>query len=769
MRAIRKMQRVILALFILTLLAFCGLRIYRRLTVDVTPPVITCSTDSIDVSVTAGEEALLQGVMASDDRDGDLTDQILIKGVSPSLTDSSAQVTYIVFDSANNMATVTRTVRYTDYEAPRFALSQPLVYPAGQTVTLLDRLTASDVLDGDISSGIRITSQNVINSQPGVYSVTAQVDSRLGSTVVLPLKVVITTGGPQLITLSDYLVYLPRGSAFDAAGYIQSVTAPTERPCPPDRSASSPRWTRPSPERIMWVTASPPRARAIPSIWRWWWNKGGIVMDENNQGLQWSHIEPLCILRALARQLWMLLLAALTCAMAAWIVLTCFVTQQYTSSTTFSVTTRTSNLYYTNITAAADVAASYSQLLQSRVLRQTMEQDLGMPLNGAVSAQQLGETNLIRVTVTAGTPRQALVLLKAVSDNYGSLSAHVSSTAVLSQLNSPSLSVAPSRSYNVPRICLMAAIAGAALTALGVAWASVSSGTVQTQEGARSDLDAKIISTVPHEGRRTRKLLGWFDDRRRERRARRGGKRLRRNLNISSPAISFAFTESIHRIAEKFQHEHANGRRVFLFSSVSAAEGKSTLAANTAISLASRGVNVLFIDLDLRRPVQSEMLGLSVKQKNELGTLLTESAAPEKILSAAVTDPATGLHSLLSTKSYTDVIELLASDQLAKVVALARERYDYVIIDSPPLGFFSDSELLSDLSDASVLVVRQDTVPAPEINDAIDALRAGKAEFLGCILNDMAHLAAWSSGYGYGYGKKYDKYGYGQHSARKTQ
>ena len=75
MKAIRIMQRVILALFILTLLAFCGLRIYRQVTVDVTPPVITCSTDSIDVSVTAGEEALLQGVMASDDRDGDLTDR----------------------------------------------------------------------------------------------------------------------------------------------------------------------------------------------------------------------------------------------------------------------------------------------------------------------------------------------------------------------------------------------------------------------------------------------------------------------------------------------------------------------------------------------------------------------------------------------------------------------------------------------------------------------------------------------------------------------
>lgn len=222
MRAIRKMQRVILALFILTLLAFCGLRIYRRLTVDVTPPVITCSTDSIDVSVTAGEEALLQGVMASDDRDGDLTDQILIKGVSPSLTDSSAQVTYIVFDSANNMATVTRTVRYTDYEAPRFALSRPLVYSMNQTVTLLDRLTATDVLDGDI----RITSQNIISTQPGVYGVTAQVDSRLGEPVVLPLKVVITTGETQLIWLKDYLIYLPQGSAFDPAAYIDSAVAP---------------------------------------------------------------------------------------------------------------------------------------------------------------------------------------------------------------------------------------------------------------------------------------------------------------------------------------------------------------------------------------------------------------------------------------------------------------------------------------------------------------------------------------------------------------
>lgn len=173
-------------------------------------------------------------------------------------------------------------------------------------------------------------------------------------------------------------------------------------------------------------------------------------MEEKNRGLQWSHIEPYCLLRTLLRQLWMLLLAALTCAMAAWIVLSCFVTQQYTSSTTFAVTARASTLYYTNITAAADMASSYTQLLQSRVLRQTMEQDLGMSLDGTVSAQQLGETNLIRVTVTAGTPRQALVLLKAVSDNYGSLSAHVPPRRCCPSLTPPACPWPPPAAITCP-------------------------------------------------------------------------------------------------------------------------------------------------------------------------------------------------------------------------------------------------------------------------------------------------------------------------------
>lgn len=88
---------------------------------------------------------------------------------------------------------------------------------------------------------------------------------------------------------------------------------------------------------------------------------------------------------------------------------------------------------------------------------------------------------------------------------------------------------------------------------------------------------------------------------------------------------------------------------------------------------------------------------------------------------------------------------------------------DYVILDTPPMGMFTDAEALTQFADASVLVVRQNYTPACDINDAIDSLRAGNAEYLGCILNDMRATPSLGS---YAYGKKYGYgYGYGKTSS----
>lgn len=218
----RILQRGIVALFLLTLLAFGGLKYYLYTSIDRIPPVITCDSDVVEVRVGAGEEALLAGVTARDNADGDVTGSVMIKGVSQLITADTAKVTYIAFDSSNNMATASRTVRYTNYEKPRFVLTQPMVFLVGSQVRLLDRLTASDVIDGDISENIGVTTQNVNAYTPGVYNVTVQVTNSLGDVESLPLKVTVASGSQYLldVRLSEYITYLKVGDRFDPAAYI---------------------------------------------------------------------------------------------------------------------------------------------------------------------------------------------------------------------------------------------------------------------------------------------------------------------------------------------------------------------------------------------------------------------------------------------------------------------------------------------------------------------------------------------------------------------
>ena len=127
--------------------------------------------------------------------------------------------------------------------------------------------------------------------------------------------------------------------------------------------------------------------------------------------------------------------------------------------------------------------------------------------------------------------------------------------------------------------------------------------------------------------------------------------------------------------------------------------------------------------------------------------------------------------------------ELLSSERMRALMKLVQDQFDYIILDSSPMAFFTDTKILCNQADASILVVRQDMIPDRAINDAIDSLRHCKARFLGYVFNDVhsLNLAARifsghrdGYGYGYGYGRGYgygayrgdsDNYGYGASGA----
>ena len=187
-------------------------------------PELSCAGDVLRISVHDSRDALLRGVTAADAQDGDLTDRIIVSGVSKLVGDNTAKVTYVVIDSDDNMATLTRQIRYIDYQRPRFVLDTALNYTNTQGVALLDRLQAVDSIDGDITPNIRV-SYTETTDDPRVYTMDVQVTNSMGDTAALTLPVVIYTEDQvrPVIDLSTYLVYLERGAEFDPESYIEGV------------------------------------------------------------------------------------------------------------------------------------------------------------------------------------------------------------------------------------------------------------------------------------------------------------------------------------------------------------------------------------------------------------------------------------------------------------------------------------------------------------------------------------------------------------------
>lgn len=193
-------------------------------------PVITCSSQMLEISVSDGKQALLSGITATDEQDGDLSSRVLVSGISKLVSDNTAKVTYVVFDSDDNMATLTRNVRYTDYQLPRFVLDEALLYTEDEQISLLDRLQATDVIDGDITNSIRV-SYTEATSDPEVYTIQVQVTNSMGDTAWLTLPVIIQEGSGlrPVVKLSTYLVYLQQGDSFSAGDYLSGSTYGNDR------------------------------------------------------------------------------------------------------------------------------------------------------------------------------------------------------------------------------------------------------------------------------------------------------------------------------------------------------------------------------------------------------------------------------------------------------------------------------------------------------------------------------------------------------------
>lgn len=178
------------------------------------------------------KKALLKGVKAEDNRDGDLTSSVRIASMSHFIAPGKRTITYVVFDKANQAGTLERTVQYEDYTPPKIHLTAPLRYSTTELskANLTENMTAEDCLDGDLTSQIRTSlDDGMYNAAAGIYKVTVQVSNSAGDVCSVPLEVTVTESGDrqeqmkEYPVLSDYIAYTTVGHEIDPMSYVKGM------------------------------------------------------------------------------------------------------------------------------------------------------------------------------------------------------------------------------------------------------------------------------------------------------------------------------------------------------------------------------------------------------------------------------------------------------------------------------------------------------------------------------------------------------------------
>lgn len=192
-------------------------------------------------------------------------------------------------------------------------------------------------------------------------------------------------------------------------------------------------------------------------------------------------------------------------------------------------------------------------------------------------------------------------------------------------------------------------------------------------------------------------------------------------------------------------------------TSANPSEGKSLTAANIAISYAMLGKKTLLIDADLRKPTQRRLWKLDVSAG--LCDFIAGICRLELVKVKELPLWIVGAGTIPPNPS-----ELLSSDRMKSFVTDISKRYDYVIIDTPPINTVADAQILSAFVDGVLIVAKSASTTADELRAAVDAVERAEGNLCGVVLNDL-NMKSVRYSYKYKYGGKYgykygSKYGY---------
>lgn len=443
------------------------------------------------------------------------------------------------------------------------------------------------------------------------------------------------------------------------------------------------------------------------------------------------------------RTRWLTIFVTATLTIVASVVYTLQQTPQYEASTRLFVSTvagtSVADLYSGN-RLAQDRVLSYAELIMGETLAQRTVDRLNLDMGAAtvaakVKAKVRPNTVLIDVSVVDSSPVRARDIANALSDEFVIMVRDLETPApgaapdarvvVEQRATVPTTPVAPSKRKDVATGILLGLMLGIGLALLR----EFLDNTVKDREALERITGASLVGVVP------------FDKTRRD-----------------HAAISFEADNS--PVAEAFRKLRTNLRflsvdnppRLIAITSSTPNEGKSTTAINIALSLAEAGHKVVLVDGDMRRPSLAKYLDLVGSVG--FSTLLSGAATLDDVLQETKYPRLTVLAAGAIPPNPS---ELLGSMTAKKVLGDLRDRFDFVIIDTPPVLAVTDGAILAAESDGAILLVRAGQTKREQLAHGMRILHDVGATVLGAVLSMAPTRGSKSYGYyNYEYGRAGD-------------
>ncbi len=431
------------------------------------------------------------------------------------------------------------------------------------------------------------------------------------------------------------------------------------------------------------------------------------------------------VFRSVLRNLWVVVLIACGSLMCLSSYQKLLYNPTYQSTATIVVSAKGDYSAYNSLSLTQEMAQVFSEIFQSNILRERVESQLGEPLNGYITTTTINETNLMAVSVVSDSPEKAFRALNLFIECYPSISDYLYSNAVLEVIKKPVIPLSPNNSIDdIPYEKNTVLISGSAAL-LVVIILSVLRDTVQTPRAARRRLDGRLLRCINHE-EKNKTLRAKL-------------KRKKTSVLITNPLISARFRDDNQSLCYALEyHMRKRSQKVVLISSTGENEGKSTVAANLALSLAARKKKVLLLDCDFRKPAIHKIFNIPVSKENDFITFLSDPSADTY---SPVHISKHKIYAGVNMNGSSSARRLISSAKLKEYIRRSRDTMDYIVIDSPPIRASADAEKLSSITDVSVLVVRENFMLTRDINDCIDTLRSNDADFAGYVLNNCL---SWS-------------------------